>query len=279
MKRKNEKGILFVIMFLAIALVIGSVLLFSTGKLDFYVKKKENNVEITEEKIEATIEEKSRITVGKYVVASGIRTSNGVSEEYIKIYDKNDNFIKELKHIFELKLIKLNSNILYLATNSTETKYYILDNNLNIILDQSKVCEGLENTQCFKLYFNDLNNTITYVTDKLYVIDVKGQVISSIDKTNIVGVYTNYYLVKDGANINVMNYDNQFVVTLTDQYAGVYHAPESCSPIIADLSDDKVNFSVVLYNDYEGKVCDKFTYNSATGEIFTEKYVGHECIG
>lgn len=108
---------------------------------------------------------------------------------------------------------------------------------------------------------------------------MNGNVINTLSLANVLGAYTNFYIVKDGSNVNIMNYNGQYVFTLASEYFDrVHHLPISGGPINANWSEDKSYFSVVLYKDAgDIKHCTQFNYNVYNNSVYTEKYVDFDC--
>lgn len=281
----NEKTLFFTIVGVAVALIITTSVLFSTVFIDIDFKKKEDNVEEkVEEKIVEKIDENTRKTIGEYSVVSGTRNGKDVHEDFVKVFDKNNKLVKEIKNVYTLIEVKVNDNVIYLGEGSGDKGgskvSHVLNSNLDVIIDNSKLYkDGKEHWNTFTPFVNNFNNTVAVKTDNLYIFDLNGNNLNTLNGDNIVGVYTNYFLVKDGNNINLMNYDNQYVITLTSEgLTGAHHLPISGGPINASWSDDKIYFSVVLYRGVgDIKHCTKFNYNVNTNEIFTEKYVEFDC--
>lgn len=281
----NEKTLFFTIVGFAVALIITVSVLFSTVLIDFsFVKKEEKVEEKVEDKIVEKIDENTRRTIGEYSVVSGTRNGNNVHEDFIKVYNSSNELVKEIKNVYTLIEVKVNDTIIYLGESSKDkggsSVSHILNNNLNVIIDNSKLYkDGKEHWNTFTPFINNYNNTIAINTDNLYIFDLNGNVLNIVSNDNVVGVYTNFYLVKDGHNINLMNYDNQFVITLSvEGLTGAHHLPVSGGPINASWSEDNNYFSVVLYKDAgDIKHCTMYNYNVNTREIFTEKYVEFDC--
>ena len=208
-----------------------------------------------------------------------------ISSEYPKypeyqkvyIYDGNTlNLIKTVTNALKLKQIKIASKIFYIATvdigrggNNTTTQ--VLDSNFDVLIgehnlpsDYKKYDEGY-----FTPYFNDTNNTIATWFGKIYVYDLKGNLIRTINR-DIIGLDSNYYVANENNNITLRDYNDNLITTFTTINDNLKVDNIGLGDYLANIeyNKDKSIFNVVI-KDINNNKCKMYSY-SFSNKVVTE---------
>ena len=243
--KKNGKKTIFLIIFLVVVLCAAVLVMFiSKGMLEKNGSSEESNNVVEKNESETdnnedindsdpnVNDEKDNYEYSETKELNGYKMVSKYVEDgtdiiqTISIY-KGEELAKEIKDGFYIEEITINNTVLYEVTVEVSrggvfascTK--ILDKDFNVFLETNDLPQknSFMHEEWFNPVFNDKYIVIwvqNEACDYLYLYYYKCKLVKTIDNRNIAGINNNYFLVQDETKFNLMDFENNLVVTMFD---------------------------------------------------------------
>ena len=214
--------------------------------------------------------------VDNYLFSSD--SSGYPDHQKVHIYDKDTlKLIKTIDNALHLSQVKFANETFYVATvdigrggNNTATQ--VLDSNFNILIGENNLPSDYEvyDEGYFTPYFNDSNNTIATWFGKIYVYNLNGNLVKTIDR-DIIGLAENYYVANENNDITLRDYDDNLITTFTTINDNLDVDNKGLDGYLANIgyNEDQNSFNVVI-KDKTNYTCKMYSYsfvNQKTTEI------------
>ena len=211
--------------------------------------------------------------VGDYIVSSD--DTGYPDHQKVYVYDSDNlNLIKTIDNALYLEQVSLNNQDFYIATvnigrggNNTTTQ--VLDSNFDVLIGSHNLPSDYKDYDegYFTAYFNDLNNTIAIWLGNIYVYDLEGNLINTINR-DIIGLVDNYFVVNENNSITLRDYDDNLITTITtidDTYEVDDMGLDGYRANIG-YNEDENSFEVVI-KDKTDNTCTMYSYSFDDKEV------------
>lgn len=156
--------------------------------------------------------------VGDYIVSSDY--TGYPDHQMAHVYNSDTlELIKSIDNALYLEQVSFDNKTFYIATvdigrggNNSTTQ--VLDSNFDVLIGPHSLPSDYKDYDegYFTAHFNDLNNTIAIWLGNIYVYDLEGNLINTIDR-DIIGLVGNYFVANENNSITLRDYDDNLITT------------------------------------------------------------------